>query len=480
MKVRSVANDGLLVYVDLYAEEPYEKVVELRFEHETDEHYTAQLWGNYLPLYFMYDETRNVDRVFIKLPYLESRMVLPIYLERTLVNRMVFNEPLFLLYDRGKMPQYVIGKSGDYHIDQEGFHLVNGVIALNYIGALPLKVKMMLADPSFSATFDLFDPINLLKKWTVDINNGVLSINGAQVTTLTQGLREIDFGIGNNKLALAFYENDELVYTVTNTTPLNEVADPDITIMQVSGQNVIVEDYMVLASAPEPVVIAGYQEYTDILELITSGQPKLNYPQRNGMSVTIGEKFTDTFTSIRKVASAQDFQVNGNKIVVGEYHVSDSPVELVITEDVDGRFGCELIVTQDITDDFGAELKLVTIVEEANAGIKITIPSLDIWYYGILNELREWFENSYPTIRSIQGFDEAYQGIRVTVTMQDSEEVAKYGVFMDIEKFKETIVDYLVVAMKKYYGFVKVVPAQESGVSIIADYYTVEVNAYEE
>lgn len=198
------------------------------------------------------------------------------------------------------------------------------------------------------------------------------------------------------------------------------------------------------------------------------------------MSVTIGEKFTDTFTSIRKVASAQDFQVNGNKIVVGEYHVSDSPVELVITEDVDGRFGCELIVTQDITDDFGAELKLVTIVEEANAGIKITIPSLDIWYYGILNELREWFENSYPTIRSIQGFDEAYQGIRVTVTMQDFEEVAKYGVFMDIEKFKETIVDYLVVAMKKYYGFAKVVPVQESGVSIIADYYTVEVNAYEE
>jgi len=481
MKVKSVAHDGLLVYVDLYAEEPYDKIVELRFESETREHYTAQLWGNFLQTYIMYDTDRGVDRVFIRLPHLEDRMVLPIYVERTLIYRAYWPESLFLLYDIGRMPDYILGISGTYYINQTGFRIEDGTVALDYIGDLPFKVKMLFTEADYNATFDLIDPINLLKKWTVTINDSVLSINGTQVTTLTEGLREIDFGYSSNKLAITFYESDQQVYVAYDTTPLNEATTIDNTIMQITAQGLTIEDFMVFRAAPEPTTVVGYQPYTDIFELITSGFPKLNYPQRNGIEVVKADEETITAGMIRKVAEGTDVLNNGTKVVVGEYHFSDSPVELVVAKDIDDRFACELIITQDVADDFAAELKLVTVSQVSENGVKITIPTEDIWYHGILSELREYFDNKYGVIRTIQGFDETFQGIKVTVSAGDQvNDVANFGIFMDMEKFQEVIVDYLVIAMKKYYGYARIFVWNDDEVSVKADYYTVEVKVSEE
>jgi len=480
MRVRSVANDGLLVYVDLYAEEPYDKILELRFEHDTYEHYTAQLWGNFLQTYIMYDETRNVDRVFVRLPHLESRMVLPIYMERTLIYRAYWPDSLFLLYDRGRMPYHILGISGDYYINQTGFHIQDATVALDYTGDLPFKVKMLFTETDYNATFELIDPINLLKKWEVTINNGALSINGNAITTLTEGLKEVDFGFTANKLVLTFYENDQQVYVARDTAPLNEATTIDNTIMQITAQGLTIEDYMIFRAAPEPTTVVGSVDYTDIFELITSGFPKLNYPQRNGIEVVKVDEETITTGTIRKVAEGTDVLNNGAKIVIGEYHFSDSPVELVITKDIDDRFACELIVTQDITDDFGAELKIVTVTKVAENGIKITIPTEDIWYYGILSELREYFDNKYGVIRTIQGFDESFQGVRVTVSAGDQvNDVANFGIFIDMEKFQEAIIDYLVIAMKKYYGYARIIPQEADDIIVLADNYEVEVKVSE-
>lgn len=482
MKVRSVANDGLLVYVDLYAEEPYDKVIELRFEHETNEHYIAWLWGNMLPLYFMYDEVRNVDRVFIRLPYLEDRMVLPIYVERILINRMVFDDPLFLLYDRGRMPYYITGISGDYFINQTGFHLNGATVALDYVGELPLKVKFIITEDTYNATFELIDPVNQLRKWIVDINNGILSINGNTVTTLANGMREIDFGFSTSKLVLTFYEESEQVYSVSDTSPLDEATSIDDTIMRISGTGITIEDFIVLRSAPEPAVIVGYVEYTDILELITSGFPKLNYPQRNGIVITEGGKLLEKYVSLREVGEAQSFDSQGIKVVLGEYHVSDSPVELKIVENVDDKFACELIITQDNTHDFGTELKVVTVEQVSNNEIKISVPDSDIWFYGILSDLREWIEEKFVTLRSVHGADEATYGVKVTVTSGGViNDVANYGAFLNIDKVKESIVDYLVIAMKKYYGYAHIYSKIEDEVLVLADYDDrVEVTVNEE
>lgn len=371
--------DGMIIYIaGKSSEETLNRVAEIRFYNENEVNYSAELFGNFLPVYKI--RTGSVDRLFIHMPPSYVYTCVPLMINTIPYSRLLFSYETFYYWIDAFHPQHLFVRNGnEYFIDQTGFNIVNSTIFIDST-EFPVKHKIFINNSDFSATFRMIDPVSKLLKWTVVFSSKEITINGVSKGTFefSDGI-EIDFGYSQNNLQITINTNEVTPIKVTDSSPIDEATTVDDTNLEIDGVSLEFKWWFCYRSAADECVVCGSTPYVDVFDLMTTGAPKL---------------VSRHYYSIKGIMSEQHQLDASCKIAVGE-----------LTNTFNLALVCKIL--EGHIYDYALEHNLIW-DKELVAGTSLKLFQVVETEYGVLNGLSELvldIENEIKTSRAGSDMD---------------------------------------------------------------------------
>lgn len=441
-------HDGILVYTQVNTSDPeLGRTVELLIENPKLHHYLIDFFGNYLP-YFRIKVTPEVDRVFVQLPPVDDMSVYPLYIEKTFVNRIVYDN-FFYWYDDMFDSEHLFTTDGAVHyVDQNGLRIDSGKIAVDTTEC-PIKIKGKIFNSDFHAKFYLYDLANELLKFTVEINDGAVTVNDtAAGTVVIEDEAEFDLGFTEDEFRINFFDTDgNLIDYVSDDTPLNTDAPDAEYSIEIEGGSITLVWLFCYKGALEPTSVIGIQPYTDFEGLITAGEPRLTSRTYFGIRSEISEFYEAILGTQRQIA-AGTFYSAGMKLTVAEQKAFSAISEVFVQGIVSKDYLAEVAAYQDILYSTLAEVEAAVLTMDIEFGTKEQIRELieDI-NTGVKAAVQQYTDKFLGLQRTIGHFEEYEFESRISMAMEFMQDV-ELAMLTKVEQ-EISIADIIQILMRK-------------------------------
>lgn len=323
-------NEGILIYAQNTTDDPeLGKIIELRVDNEFDYRYRARYFGIYCPVYKLY--FNDVDRLLIKLPPIESDVVYPVQLERVKASNLYFDYDFVHFFDNLRSPQHLYPRPGAvYNISREGFNFVSGKLFVDH-ETVPVKFKLHIPNTTSYGKFHLYNPETGYLMWTIMVDGLRIYINDVLKTTLSNESEiEMDIGFDTTSLRINIFESDELLYTVTDSSPLNTMPAISDSVLEIEGLDTLTIDWLFCYKACfENTKVYSVLEYTNFEQFITAGQPMLTHIHRFGMRVARNQHINEEIGVERTITDAE-LDRYGMRVALRKSWTYSNPLELKI------------------------------------------------------------------------------------------------------------------------------------------------------
>jgi len=346
----SSLQDGVLVYAKNTTDDPeLGRIVELRVENNFESKYFAKYEGMYLPMYTL--SYGDVDRLLIKLPPIEPKSIYPIYLVKRERNILYSEADFVFFFDNLSNPQYITPRQGAvYSITRRGFIFTSGKLKVAH-EETPVKFKMHIPNITSHGKFHMYNPDTGYLDWTVEIDGLDIYVNDVFETTLTNEAEiEMDLGFNSERLVTNFYELGDTLYTSEHSEALETMPAISDSILEIEGLDALTIDWMMCYKASfQNTEVYGTVEYTDIMDLATTGQPLLTDITKFGNSLIKSNSYEKEL-GVQRILTTTDLSLYGMSIKLREHLLNRSILETEVYNVITNKHPLEIIVFN--TDNF--------------------------------------------------------------------------------------------------------------------------------
>lgn len=427
-------NDGVLVYAKNTTDDPdLGRIIELRVGNHFAYQYFAKYEGMYLPMYTL--SYGDVDRTLIQLPPIESRSIYPVYLAKRDRHAFYNETPFVYFFDNLRNPQHIFPRQGAvYSINRRGFVFTSGKFRVDHEEA-PVKFKIHIPNITSHGKFHMYNPDTGYLDWVVEIDGLDVYVNDVFQTTLTnENEIEMDLGFNSERLVTNFYESDDILYTNEYSDALETMPAISDSILEIEGLDSLTIDWIMCYKASfQNTVVFGSVEYTDILDLVTTGQPLLTNISKFGIKTTKAED-TQTELGLQRTVTDAELGLYGMVLKLRDSLISESLLEIKINNTLQKKHPLEVKVRNsgvyNSLMQIGVGSAITKVFETALQGAKADLEKVD--ELGIKLSKQNHFTEELGLQRTIAYQDDNYYGMQPTF-IKDVVKSGEYSMTLRLE-----------------------------------------------
>lgn len=447
------AHDGITVYTQMNSAKSG-GLLEVRF-YMSDFLYQADYYGNLLPTKKV--KVGSVDRVFVKLPYIEDNITMPINIVKKIWNNVVFLDDEIFKYDIDMFsPTNLITRSGSvFNINQNGFLLEEGKIAVDWTENNNFRYKIFINNPDdMDCKFHLYN--NGTKKYIIELRQTELKINNMVLDDFVlAGNFEIDFGIVENVCYVSIYYLDQ-VYKYSYDNSLEEATEITDTNLEIESY-VQLERILAYRGGAYPNEVAGVVPYIDFLDLATTGGTLMTMVQNFGIKNILKKATEESIATLNIIAEEKNPFEFGmiNKLTLR--HFINHTAEILLKSNKQENLLSYIKVISYVTENFLSKIS-VSLIDYAikEFGIKnINAESAFEIALGIKNLVKKSIVENYSLVQIVAEYKEWEAGIKNTHGSIYTTKVTEVGTANAVEKEQE-IFDVIIKSITKLQADIQV------------------------